>query len=333
MSKEINSIVYGIAPWSDDLFQASSDFERGRTDGEHLKRVFADDDFLYESTILAAGIDYAGRSKGPDQLDYLRGIAQVSSGLGSDVAVAPVTRWFDRNTFYRQPQITEDFAFDPSADSQLLERERHRELTGDKKRIVTLLSPIAFSELVDQTGELTKEEIEQKVDDVYSDILDYFARTNKADQILLHDPYSAYERRSPEENQAIIDRLSRFVLRNKLDIGVYFSNGNASGIITAAISNGLAVNRVGCDVTETPVDELPSLDGREFIAGVINADNTLEQTDEDVIQIVDDLVEKTKVETLYITHTTDLEHVPYEHALQKIRQLGRVTRLLKGANK
>src|SRR5687768_10571447 len=105
MSKtEILSATYGIAPRSDELLERQIDLGKGRISPEDVAPLEKTEMAQWTMCQVKAKIDRQddGKLTWPD---YLRPIVRASEGFAADIDGGPVTRWFDTNTFYRQPAI------------------------------------------------------------------------------------------------------------------------------------------------------------------------------------------------------------------------------------
>ena len=111
---EVLSAVHGIAPRSDELLKLGGDVERGRDSRQAYDEQVAQETADWLELQANAGITFPENGK-LDWQDHLRPIVKVAKCFAPDIDNAPVTRWYDSNTFYRQPTITDSYSLDYDA--------------------------------------------------------------------------------------------------------------------------------------------------------------------------------------------------------------------------
>ena len=99
MSK-VGAFINGVYPRTDILAQLTRDFDRHRVSAADVKKQQRKDFDNFLSVQKDAGLDYFEDGKISWQ-DIFRPIVEVSDGI----EVGALRRWFDNNTFYRQPVI------------------------------------------------------------------------------------------------------------------------------------------------------------------------------------------------------------------------------------
>ncbi|HET7673693.1 MAG TPA: hypothetical protein VFK11_04245 [Candidatus Saccharimonadales bacterium] len=342
MSERITSTVYGFAPPSAELLQISSDIDRGRATAEEYDAQASADFGVYSGVLEAAGIDFrSGDWAGASESDYLRDSARLFSGFRGDLDKSAVTRWFDTNTFYRQP-VLEDLP-------EKQETYPHKQyldwlsLTGsDSAYQPTFLSPYAFYRLADTTGIPDKNALALS-NALYSQLL-ADAIESGVRSVLFHELFIPYENSSAEERAKFIEHLKPMAEFYKdlskfgsdyegLDISLFFSNGDASAVINDVVEQDVAVSSIGCDLQKTPLERIGSLGGRALLAGLVDGANTLFVEDDEVARRLEEASTVPDTSSVSLTHTVDLEHVPRFYAQQKIIQIGLVAALVNGRSK
>lgn len=332
MSKEVTSTIYGAVPWSDNLLNVSGDIRRNREiDESKFTDQLASDRQYNWHVIEESGITYFSDMWEGGKLDYFRDTVKASDGFADDIDSATNARWLNTNTFFRQPDIA----------GRLSNTKNHRYekefdwLDQQESEVMfqpTLVSPYTFSKLSARTEGIGEAKALSYVTGLYDQIL-ASAASRGVRHILLHEPYAAYEQVPSTERKKIIRNLGKLAANHsEIDIGVYFSFGDASKILRDVIDSEVEVS-VGCDLQLTPYESLPELSDRRFFAGLVTGDNTLMQSDESIVDELEKFNSNFGPWETSLTHTIDLEYLPQKYALEKIKQIGRVARLVNGAAK
>jgi methionine synthase II (cobalamin-independent) len=328
VSAEITSTVWGIAPWSDDLLKVSGDVDRGRAELHDYTEQLADDFGLYHRALEAAGIDYRGGDWGGGTADYFRSTVLQAEGFREGIQEAPPARWFDTNTFYRQPVIEGplEFASAKGHGFHMLFLEG-----ADEPAIFqpTFLSPYAFARLSGRAEGMSQGEALKYVGGLYRGLLDDAAEQGVT-HVLFHEPYAPYHQVDKKERAELKHTVGtlaeEFKEERGLQTGIYFSSGDGAEFVRDfAADDRLAA--VGCDLTRTSAAELTVFTkGQRLLAGLVDGANTLAQDDGEIAEVLETAAEATGAPEVSLTHTVDLKYVPRAFALDKIKQIGRVAR-------
>lgn len=316
---EITTTVWGIAPWSSELLTLDGDVGRGRRDPvlrDCLEGV--EEEQFAELLSEQAITDHEGSTfRWPD---YLRPLVEVSEGFAASVDTAPVTRWFDTNTFYRQPVIQGPLRLkDSRAWRQLVDAGRVTEAQP------TLLSPYAFAELSAVEGAVDESQKLELVTDLYDELLGQYEAAGVR-SVLLYEPYAPYVGATPRDVSRLHDVINRLAFAHpNISLGLYAGYGDASNAL-AKFSQGSFVDAIGCDLSRTDVSRLPIARSQRFIAGIVDVSNTELEVDDKLHDRIRQLVARVQPAALTLTHQQELEHIPPEYAVQKIVQLGRIAR-------
>lgn len=325
MSEQIESAVWGITPWSDELLIISGDVERGRLEPSTQKEQARQDAFKAEEVQRQAGIDLVSADWGGQSIDYFRSIARAADGFAPGVDQAPVTRWFETNTFYRQPTI-EDRLYMPT---QTTLDTRAVGTVGDLYAgnvLLTLLSPHAFNRLAARGNHISESQGAAYVGQLYDELFDQ-ATKNGHDEVLLHEPLAAYEKQDEPARQRLWCQLESLAKNHpELTTHVYLSNGDAGDLLQTYTERGTAttIPGVGCDVTRSSLPKVSYGDYLCFWAGAVDGANSLIEADNAIASRLRRVEESIAGGKLVLTHTIDLEHLPFDTALQKVAQIGRL---------
>ncbi len=328
---EITSTVYGPAPWSGELLTLSGDVRRGRQSADNLLAQTKADFGLYSATMDAAGIDYRSGDWDGQTTDYLRDVAQLFTGFKQNLNEGTLTRWFDTNTFYRQPVI-EDVPAQIGFYQHSLYQDWLKLTRSDGEYQPTFLSPYAFAALCGKAEGLDDEQAADFVDILYAQLLAE-ASDEGVKSVLLHEPFIPYAESSKDERDRFITSIGKVAASNApLQIGLFFSYGDASQIINEVIEADLPISAIGADLQKTPFDQIAPVRGKIFLAGLVDGANTLFHPEEKLAAQVEKIASSQEAAGISITHTVDFEHLPRRYAIQKIQHIGRVARLVKGVD-
>lgn len=313
---EIFSATHGIAPRSDELLRIGGDVERGRLDPVVFEDKLAEEEEEWRTTQKNAGIDFYEDGKLAWQ-DHLRPIVKATSGFADDVDNAPVTRWFDTNTFYRQPTITGPLTFNPAI---------FEELVGQPGNYVSVLAPYSFSRLVDNQSDIDPQE---NVYRLYEQLLGYYV-TRGVGRVVLEETFDnlverIFDQKPKLQLIALAEKFPELQINNiptrggtvaiplnvPLNLGFEFGNGSINHLYR-----------------HIPGPYRPNLFGREIWQPVVDASTTAPDI-VDVKQWSRNAYHQISPGRLVLTHTVDLERLPLSHAQTKVRELGELSVILK----
>ncbi|MEK9195897.1 MAG: hypothetical protein AAB914_00855 [Patescibacteria group bacterium] len=317
MSKQITTAVWGTAPWSSELLTLDGDVGRGRASADARDSLVDKEQELFYELLNSQAITTHnnGQLSWPD---YLRPIAKLADGFEGDPDTGSVTRWFDTNTFYRQPVISGELSLrDELAWSALIAGE-----LSDNYEL-TLLSPFAFSELSGSRGTDPQEKL-QHVVGLYSQLFGQLESAGVG-KVLLFEPYAPYHQVGvfgAEVLSKTIDQLAEE--HPSIDISLYLGYGDPSDIARVLAENKF-LDGIGWDIAKTNGQfTVPELSQKRFIAGLVDSSNTHIDQDSGLVDMAEDLVVQINSEEITLTHSVELEHVPPAYAYKKVEQLGRL---------
>ncbi|HXE10163.1 MAG TPA: hypothetical protein VN554_01930 [Verrucomicrobiae bacterium] len=323
MSTELTSTVWGIAPWSGELLQVSGDVDRGRANKWDYFSQLTDDFETYFNALREAGIDYCADWSG-GRRDYFRATVLNAEGFQDGIHDAPVTRWFNTNTFFRQPTI------DGPLSNKLQGIPDHGLLTvftdgsGPPRTYQpTLLSPYAFARLSARGQGVSEAQADTYVAGLYDELLANIG-SQGITHVLFHEPFAPYNEVEESERRRLGHAVGTLAANHpEVEVGVYFSYGDGAEFVRE-LGEDDRIAAVGCDLQRTPAASLAPLPGHRFLAGVVDGANTLTPDDKDLLPLLESAVEAVGAPEVSVTHTVDLEHVPLRFALEKVAQIGRL---------
>lgn len=307
---EVLSAVHGIAPRSDELLRLGGDVDRGRVRHELYEARLEEETTDWLNLQAEAGIDLQENGKLRWQ-DHLRPIVKATNGFADGIDEAPVTRWFETNTFYRKPTILGRLHFDP---------DRFEAEVGELSTVVSLLAPRAFSNLCDNKFEDLP--AERNIFQLYSELFFYFEA--KGVKRVVFEDYQA-----KPSNLFSPDTLSDAkVLASwcpDLQISLISPGQTKIAIPFVPITN-LSVE-VGASTLRhfrhQPPYARPDLSGAEIWQQAIDTKTTLEDK-VDIDEWSLDALRVLKPGRLILTHSVDCERLPLSYAQSKVKHLGEI---------
>jgi 5-methyltetrahydropteroyltriglutamate--homocysteine methyltransferase len=308
----------GTYPRSEDVVAATRGLERGRVAAEEVDAAFDRDRAACLAAQRGAGLDLLSDGLLRWQ-DLFRPLVEASRGMSARTLV----RWFDNNTFYRAPEVTEELGVDGPPP----------ELGPDpdirEPRVATLPSPYLFSRVAHGVSDR-----DAFMREFAREVLAPVARELSANgyRVLhLQEPWLAYfgidEPAWTELEKALAevhDALGSGPDRPTLVLHTFFGDAAPH----ADRLQGLPVDAVGIDLVQTDTEAL----GRwsvGLLAGALDGRSSLLEPAEATAEIVAHLAEQVDAPAVYVSSCCELEFLPTVVAEQKVARLGEVAALLR----
>lgn len=319
MESTIQATTAGIHPRSEELVQATRDFDRGRTDAKHLAEARARD--------AKALVDVQAKAGFPHVSDGLLGFQDIFRPFAERLKgakVGPITRWFDNNTFYRQPIVEAPLKRTGPVVKDYLERPK---LAPGHKWKAVLPGPYTFARMVDDRAYGSTEKL-----------VAAFAREALAPEVRwlaqegfgwvqFQEPSLVRERPRPEEWDALQKAYMTILDGVKVTSSVVTSFGDASRILGELLE--LPVDYVGVDFTETPLDAFEGITpSRGIQAGLVDGRSSIVERPADIVAQARGLLDATDVPAIALAPSCDLEFLPRALADEKLLALGEAARAL-----
>jgi len=306
----IKAFIHGVYPRSTAFVQTSRDVDRKRKEFSELKEQHKKDFNVLFAEQKSAKFDYVEDGKLNWQ-DVFRPIVDAASGM----EVGPLTRWFDNNSFYRQPIITGKVKLD----TKILDRFFY-ELPVDLWK-VTLPSPFHFARVTDDTASKSFEKTLATITELYSDLLTYLAKKEVA-FVQFNEPYIPYHKVKKTEIALLGKSLSQLKkVKGTMIFAVNGYFGDTTNLV-AALSGNTAIDVLGIDFVHTSLTSLPKKLPHDIIAGVIEGRNSLLEDKKTLTNFIEKAVKYFQPKTLYISNNSDLDLLPESVAKEKIALLG-----------
>ncbi len=309
---ERQAFIHGIYPRSERLIVSGRGFDRGRVSLlDHKQEEEKERASLIELQV-ANSFCFIEDGKFTWQ-DIFRPFAQSVDGI----ELGPLTRWFDTNTFYRQPVITGRLSIDYDKFDEFVPV-----IPGIHQK-VTLPSPLTFARLCTDTRGDNFARTLSTVTELIASTVDHLEKKGiKAFQF--NESYAPYTSKE-EDTDNLIRSLQEVTSGGVLSI-VHLYFGDGAPFLRAFEERETAVDIVGVDFYKTKISDVPKDFSKALLVGVIDSQNTLVENKDGIDRFIEQLLEQARPQGLYLTHNCDLEFIPQIVANRKVELLGELIR-------
>jgi 5-methyltetrahydropteroyltriglutamate--homocysteine methyltransferase len=311
----VEAHLTGAYPRSEKLVAATRAAVRGDIPQDQLHRIFEDDVkslvLLEEESSLNSFVD--------GQLnwqDLFRPFSEIFTGIQATT----LTRWFDNNTFYRKPIITQKVEFRRNALQQFFRGDL---LPKDGKKKAILPGPLTFALMSENRAYSSTADL---VDDIAKGIKDTVRTLEESGyvQFQFNEPSITSPSRTKLELETA-KQAYETCAHGKGLLQTYF--GDASQTIDVLLD--FPVEALGIDFYSTTLDTLSGHDFNKVLAcGCVDGRNSLLESPEQLKMIISGVRDRLQPRDIYLTPNCDLEFLPYSVAEKKVRLLSKTRRLL-----
>jgi|HubBroStandDraft_1064217.scaffolds.fasta_scaffold04688_2 5-methyltetrahydropteroyltriglutamate--homocysteine methyltransferase len=309
----------GPFPRSEALVSATRDLDRGRASAEVVEALYLRTEAEVVALEQRLGLDTVtgGYLRWPD---LFRPFAETWEGF----TVGPLTRWFETNTFYRQPILHAPPGRIPGAISARLPPP----LRADPEHAgVILPGPYTFAGLLENRSGETDEALVHRLGRLLAEETRELAGLGYTtfqftEPLLVDRPPSGA---SAEAVLAAYRAIQTSIGRGTSLVWTY--GGDANPVFP--LLDRLPVSGVGVDLAETDWEAIPSSsEPRGLGLGVIDPRTTLGEDPSEVVRIVRTLQQRRRPSTLWLGPGGPLDLVPWEPAARKLEVLPAVRQAL-----
>lgn len=313
MAIKIFAYQHGIYPRSEQVVAATRGLDRGRLGPEAVESAVADDLAAFVRVQKDAGLDFFS--------DGLLKWQDIFRPLTEALGVKPHTlvRWFDTNTFFREPDLSGRIATGAAPDGIV------PDASVPGPRVTTLPSPYMFSRAAhtDQDRNQLMVALAQRV---MRPMIDAAVAAGSG-LIHLEDPWLGYVGIKPDDWKPLHDALEILHrdLGATLAFHVYF--GDAGPHVDQLLR--LPVDAIGIDLIQTDLDALGSGWDKGLVAGVINGRTSILESTENTVEVARHLADRVRPRNLYLSSNCELGYLPTGVAERKVQRLGEAARKVK----
>lgn len=303
----------GPFPRSEELVAATRDFDRGRIDAPALEAVYAraEGEVVQLEKQLATDRLTGGYLR---WADLFRPIAEGWGGF----TVGPITRWFETNTFFRQPILNGPPERTPGSLAARLPPSLPRE--GPGRALVVLPGPYTLAGLLENRSGETAQALVHRFGRLFAEEVRELRGAGYASFEWV-EPLLVYEPPSPTTSEAVIaayQAIGAAAGDATTLLWTYF--GDAAPLLP--LLSRLAVSHVGFDLSETdPKSITDRLGGRGLGLGVVDPRTTLSEDAPEVVAIVRELQRRLQPPSIWLGPGAPLDLLAAEPAARKLHVL------------
>jgi len=292
---------------------ATRSLDRGRVDRDAVEGAFDADLTAFVRVQQQAGMDFFS--------DGLLKWQDIFRPLMQALGVRPHTlvRWFDTNTFFREPELSGALNASPIANGVV------PQASVPRPRAATLPSPYMFSRAV-RTDQDRNRLMVDLAERVLRPAIDA-AVASGATLIHLEDPWLGYVGINAQDWAPLSEALAVLHrdLQATLAFHVYF--GDSGPHIDRLLR--LPVDAIGVDLIETDVAELGSDWDKGLVAGIIDGRSSMLESLDNTVEVARHLADTVRPRNLYLSSNCELAFLPTVVAERKVRRLGEAARKVK----
>ena len=288
--------------------------DRGRTTADAVEAAFAEDLSAFVRVQQQARLDVFS-----DGLLRWQDIFRPLMEAVGPIKPESLVRWFDTNTFFREPDLSGTLPGVDHADGLL------PDASVPRPRVATLPSPYMFSRAA-RTDRDRNQLMVDLASKVLRPVIDA-AIAAGCQLVHLEDPWLGYfgiESKDWAPLREALELLHRD-LRATLAFHVYF--GDAGPHVDEL--RRLPVDAIGVDLVETDVNELGSGWDKGLVAGVIDGRSSMLESVENTVEVARHLADTVRPRNLYLSSNCELAFLPTVIAEQKVQRLGEAARTVK----
>jgi 5-methyltetrahydropteroyltriglutamate--homocysteine methyltransferase len=307
----MEAYITGIFPRRDTLIDTWKRWERGKAEEEEFREEMEKTQEEVVNIQRVAKLTYIH----DPQIDW-HDIFRPFTNL-ENIMAGPITRYFENNTFYKKPIIKDRVRYEEG----FIERYIHRDkLPKGYRWTVTLPGPYTFYRL----SEAKEEEIKiRSVTEMLKGALNDLKRLGYT-LINLHEPALAYYR---DIDWSLVKELYREIMETETIYRVQLYFGDISDRLQKLME--IAPDGFSIDMAYTSIKKIENIKFKRVILGIIDAQNTLMEYIDPIVNRIKIYRERTGVEDIAITPNTDLDYLPYEVAKGKLMTLSEILRRLR----
>jgi 5-methyltetrahydropteroyltriglutamate--homocysteine methyltransferase len=310
---QVSTVLTGPFPRPEALVQATRDLDRGRTTPEAVRELFlsAERDVSQLETRLGLEPRTGGYLR---WADLFRPFAESWPGF----TVGPLTRWFETNTFYRQPILHAPPERAPGAIAPWLPETVGT--PGGRRGQAILPGPYTFAGSLDNRSGETFEALTHRLGRLLAEeirelrALGYVAFQLQEPLLVTRPATGARAESIVAAYRAIGGALEGAALT----VWTYFGDG----AVALPLLNRLPASVIGFDLAETDLLELPPMPDRRGIGlGVIDPRTSLVEDPAEVLQLTRAVGEKHRPLRIVLGPGAPLDLLPWEPATRKLHVL------------
>ncbi len=301
---KIATFVHGIFPRSETLIKTTRDLDRHRATPIQLKQERIKN--LANLVITQKKFKFSFKEDGKfGWQDRFRPFAENSTGL----KVGSLTRYFDNNTFFRQPIIKGKIRF------KRPEILKYFSIPSEVNK-VTLPSFFYFAKIADNKYFRNWESLLLNLAVEFHKLARDLEKLG-VEFIQFNDPYLVYHKVTKTELLIFSKALTQFKKGLTATVALHTFFGDAAPIFNELVK--FPVEAIGVDFFKTNLEELSKQQlEKALICGCVNSRSPVVENKSAVKKFVKKVKTKFKPPTIYLTPNSDLEFLTTELAYKKM---------------
>jgi len=314
MSGDYHLTLTGAFPRPEPLVQATRDLDRGRITAEQAEVAFADAETQVRQ--LEAELRFDSLTGG-----YLRwpDLFRPFTAVWSGVNAGPLTRFFETNTFFRQPVLETPPAVGKGRLADWLPQGREARAILPGPYTFAAVSDVRYTPKGPASGIL------DVADALAAEIRGLGA--NRPGHLQFQEPMLAYA--PPRNGQADLleayRRLSAACAGSTTAVWTYFGDPGPALLTVAR----LPVDIVGFDLFELQVPQGASLGGKGLGLGCVDPTTTIAEDPSAVLRLVHAAETALRPSTVWLGPNPPLDLLPFDCAVAKLRPLPHLREVLR----
>ena len=301
-------------PGGQELRQALHKQDKGELTDRDLEAVYDTVTRAAIAELEAAGIDVI--NDGQIRWDDL--LAPFATAW-TGVHRGPLERFYDNNTYFRQPTIDGPVTSDGTAVARAF---TFASKAATRQLKAAVAGPMTFSTLAIDNHYQSLEDRTLAIADAIAVEVKALGAAG-ATLVDVEDPGLVY---APQHVELAREAYKRIAAAGvPLAVQPYFFP--ADRILEALAS--FPVAQIGLDVRSRDTTALRRLDvfkGKTLVLGIVDARNTRVETASELGTLVDEALKLVPAESLWLSTTTGLEYLPHDVAIKKLMALAAATR-------
>ncbi|MEM2237032.1 MAG: hypothetical protein QXR26_00350 [Candidatus Caldarchaeum sp.] len=311
---KVRAYLVGAFPRTTSLIKSFRDFAKGKISYDQLS---AEIDLTVRQIVslqLENNLTYI--SDGMLTWDDLfRPVALSLNG----VIIDGLSRWFDNNFFFKKPVIVEEISVKKTLDSFFFNRMALHGLSAK----AVLPDPFTMAKLSENKTSHRFEEIAYQLADAISQLA---SGLDGAVQIQLTAPALVSGKLSRDELELAKECVKIVKRRVAGELLLHMPLGSASAVFHQVLD--FSADVIGIDLYKTSLNQITEHTiSKKLFLGVLDGRNTLMESNETVLETLSQVFTRTGLKELDIGPSCELEFLPYEIAVEKVRKLGELKRL------
>ncbi|MFQ5837799.1 MAG: hypothetical protein ACE5HJ_03345 [Thermoplasmata archaeon] len=307
----VEAYLTGIFPRSEKLIAATRALDRGRASQEEVKNVLRRDAEEVVQLQLDAGMAFASDGLLNWQ-DIFRPLVEAWDGL----SLGGLRRWFDNNTFFRQPVVSSSLEPRPIPDEYL----QVGLLPGDRPWKAVLPGPYTFTDMAENRYYQGPREALLSLAECLADVSKGL-ESKGFHQVQFNEPSLVV---NPPQEALLEDVKEAYeIIRRSVDmqISLHTFFGSARPLLPHLLD--FPVDILGLDLYEEGLDGLGQYDFVKVLAcGCVDSRNSLLERPEEISKIATQALEALNPKDIILCPNADLEFLPRGVAEDKVRALG-----------